>query len=509
MRKAIFITALCIFLNVFAMTLWSQGRRIEYRPGSPRVGQMVTFESVDFVTQSVDWDFGDGTVINGGNRTVGHRFQSPGTYTVSAKDTPIDHTPVTTRITILGENRSVTVSPAEAAIDQPVTMAAHNFWSVSIRWDFGDGSQLLGAHTVVHRYKRTGVYTVTAREDCDDCPETFTAQVTVTGIDDRVRLEIAEILLDNGRQYKVAPRNSENLQAVLRMKMNGTGTVAGHWSVDGQPFDFFTRKVIEGELSEIYTRRSPGLPTMDPGIHTVTLELTKPADVQVTFPTLKYFVLPGETAVELSSPPDHFVAKEDEIPVFSWKQTKKAAAYQIAFANTFFPFVSDNYPLAWMDAGTELSYTPGRGVWNGIKRNRWTYWQVRAVDTGGNVTAASDIREIKVVIAGAEINIKKITDLEGNEIALADKGSIRSKPGSLLVHGSFRYTGNSQYMVLRVYVDDRFTDQLLFRNIKKDLEYDFETFVPHRGETSRVVFNVLKTSSPAVIVGIKELVLKK
>jgi hypothetical protein len=511
MRNAIFIIALLIIIPVLTIPVPGQDvdRRIQYRPASPRVGQRVTFESIGFITQSVDWDFGDGTKVPGGNRTVRHRYQAAGTYTVSARDTPIAHIPVTTVITILEENRYIEASPTKVGIDETVTVTAYNFRGAFIQWDFDDGTQRLDGHTVTHRYRRTGNYTITAREDCDDCPGTFTAGVIVTGIDDRVELETAEILLDNGKQYKVVPRNSKNIQAVLRMKMNGTGTLSGYWLVDDQPFEFFTQKVIEGELKEIYTGRSPGLPTIDPGIHTITLELTKPADLQVSFPVLKYFVLPGEMTLETLAPPDRFVAKEDEIPTFSWKETRGAASYQVAFANSLFPFLSDAFALTWNDAGTGLNYTPGGAVWNTVKRNRWTYWQVRALDDEGKVAAQSDIREIKVVIAAAQITINKVTDLEGREIKIAGANRIHAKTGSILVQGSIRCMGDSEFIVLRVYVDNKLADQLLFRDVGKNRECYFETFVPNWKKTSRVVFNVLKTSSPAVIVGIKELILKK
>lgn len=510
MRNTLFniVLVLSVLAPVLAQPLQGQ-RYIQYRPESPRVGQKVTFEAKDFLTQSVDWNFGDGTAIPGGNRTAVHRFQSPGTYTVSAKDTPLDHAPVTVIINIMPENRYIEVSPTNAGLEQPVTVTAYNFRGALIRWDFGDGTQRTGSHTETYTYRRTGVYTITAMEDCDDCPEEFTAEVTVVGIDDRVDLELAEVMLDNGKFYKVVAKDSKNIQAVLRMKLAGTGTISGYWLVDDQPFDFFTRKVSEGELTEIYTGKSPGLPTMDPGIHTITLQLTKPEDVQVTFPVLRYFVLPGAETMELQTPVESFVAKEDKIPGFSWKKVKRAASYQVAFSNSFFPFVSDAFPLNWIDVGPSLSYSPDSAIWNGIKRNTWTYWQVRALDSGGKVAALSDVREIKVVIAQADINIKKVTDLEGREVKIADKNRVRSAADSLLVHGSIRYMGDSEFIVLRVYVDDKLKDQLLFRDVKKGREMAFETFVPNWKAESRVVFNVLKTSSPAVIVGIKEFILKR
>jgi hypothetical protein len=321
-------------------------------------------------------------------------------------------------------------------------------------------------------------------------------------------VEIAEITFDNGKYYKAVPVNSKEIRAILRMKMKGTGIVRGYWEVDDRPFEFFSEMVRPGELKEIRTSSIPGLPVTAPGIHTLTVILKHPSN-QITFPILKYYVLPGKIPVEILAPADRFVVKEDEVPEFSWNEARGASSYQIGFCNYLYPLLSGGYGFKWIDVEKELKYTPGAETWAAIKRNQWTYWKVRALDFDNNVMAESDIHEIKVVAAGADINIDKVTDLEGREIYIADGNRIHAKTDSLLVHGSFQYRGDSQYIVLRVYVDNKLTDQLVFRDVKKDRQCYFETFIPNWEKTSQVVFNLLKTSSPSVIIGIKELILKK
>jgi hypothetical protein len=224
---------------------------------------------------------------------------------------------------------------------------------------------------------------------------------------------------------------------------------------------------------------------------------------------LKYFVLPHENILETLTPPDGFIAKEKEIPEFSWKEPRGASKYQIAFSNYLYPIINEALGLRWINVGTALKYTPGEETWNRIKRNRWTYWKVRALDTGGNIVAESDVQDIKVVVATANINIQKAADLEGNEIAIINGSSIDTTKDDILVQGSIQYLGNSPYLVLRVYVDNQLTDQLLFRDVKKNEVRYFETSIPNKKRKSRVFFKVLKTSSPAVIIGIKGLILKK
>jgi hypothetical protein len=212
--------------------------------------------------------------------------------------------------------------------------------------------------------------------------------------------------------------------------------------------------------------------------------------------------------METVSPVDGFIAKENEIPEFSWKEPKGASKYQIAFSNDLYPMLNSSFGLKWIDVGARLRYTPSIQTWNKIRRNRWAYWRVRAVDSNGNIVAESEVMDFKVVIATANITIDKVTDLQGNPVHVANE-NIRSDSNDLLMKGSVQYMGASKFLVLRVYVDNTLTDQLLFRDVKKKEIRYFETSIPHTKTQSHIRFQVLKTSSPAVIVGIKGLTVKK
>jgi hypothetical protein len=219
-------------------------------------------------------------------------------------------------------------------------------------------------------------------------------------------------------------------------------------------------------------------------------------------------VLPYEILLNTVTPEDGFVAKEDEIPTFSWEEPKLASQYQIAFVNSLYPFLFNTKNVKWIDVGTKRSFKPTEGIWNNIRRNIWTYWKVRAKDNTNNVVAESDIKDIKVVVATAKISLNKVTDLQGNPINVTQE-LVTTGKDNVLVHGSLTYKGDSKYLILRVYADNHLVDQLLFRDVKKGETRTFETSLPHPAKKTKILFQVLKSSSPSVIVGIKGLTLKR
>lgn len=506
-----------------SLTVAEPVRAITYAPALPRVDQEVTIQAVNFKSSSIDWQFGDGSPVQTYSAAIAHRYQNPGTFTITASEHGMSLPLVTRVITILPENRSLTLSAPEARVDESVTVTALNFRGPLVLWDFGDGSTaskpktiassrnlagISGPTTMTHIYKLPGSYTITARDENGASTKNFTATVNIQGISDQVNLEIAEISLDNGKYYKVIPKNSKNIKAQLKMKMRGTGIVSGYWIVDNQPYQFFNETVYQGQIRTIYTRDIPGLPVFDPGMHSITMQLTRPEAETVVFPTLRYFVLPYENIIEILTPRDGSIIKEDEVVEFSWEKVLGGSYYQIAFANSLFPLLQSDSGLKWIDCPDRLRFTPNAETWESIKRNQWTYWKVRATDSGKDILAESSTQEIKIIIPGASIGIEKITDMDGNSIAIGNSFTA-AKTEQLLIHGQLTYPAEAEYLILQIYANDNMIDQLLFRDVKKNEKRAFETSVPNMDKESRVVFQVLKSSSPSVIVGYAELQLKK
>ena len=460
------------------LTISISGRYITFAPPTPREDQLVAFTAVYFKSNTIDWNFGDGSTVAAGPVSVSHRYNLRGMYTVSAKETGIaGMTTVSATISILPENRSVIASTQDGRVKEPITFRAANFRGPAVYWDFGDGTVTPNQGTeIIHRFRNAGTYLVKARDENGASSKTFQVMVRIVGISDLVNLLLAEITLDNGKYYKIIPKNSKNIKAVLKMKMKGTGAVSGYWIVDDQPYEFFNETSYQGEIKTIYTKDIPGLPVLQPGMHTVTVQLIKPAE-SVVFPNLRYFVLPFENTITLLSPRDASVIKEKEIVEFSWNKANGASRYQIALSNNLLQILNAGGGLKWHDASAQLSYLPGPETWSGLKRNQWTYWMVRALDGLGTVIAESPIQEIKIIVPEAKIEITAITDIDGKEIKLENQ-TVRSKSDVILFRGNVEYEGNAEYLVLRVFLDNEPTDQLLFRDVikneKKSLRHQFK-----------------------------------
>jgi PKD repeat protein len=483
-------------------------RGIFYTPAMPRVDEPVDIQAQGFNSDLIDWIFGDGSPLVTYSPAVSHRYQNPGSFTITAKEHGLDVAPESKAITILPENRSLSLSAPEVRPDEPLTVTAINFRSRLILWDFGDRTVVSGPPVMTHAFQRAGNYVITARDENGASEKKIQVTVKILGVSDQVNLEIAEITLDNGKYYKVIPRNSPSIRALLKMKLRGTGIVSGYWIVDDKPYQFFNETVYQGQIKTIITPEIPGLPVFNPGMHTITVQLTRPQGEAVVFPTLRYFVLPYENVIETLSPRDGAVVKEDQVAKFSWQRALGGSYYQISFTSSLFPLLRDDAGLKWLDCPNGLDFTPQAQVWNIIQRNQWTYWKVRALDSAGNIVAESSVQELKIIIPGAEIGIQKITDMDGKSIALGSQFTA-ARNDQLLIHGQLTYPGDAEYLILRVYANNELVDQLLFRDVKKDERKMFETSVPNMEKESRVIFEVLKSSSPSVVIGYAELNLKR
>jgi hypothetical protein len=278
-------------------------RKITYAPSSPQVNQTVVFQAVNFLSTSIRWDFGDGSapVMAGASPT--HTYTFPGSFQVKAWDLGgTSMTAISAAITIGLDTsaRRVEASPPTPAAGRPVTLSAVHFFTTNILWDFGDGTPAApGPPQVVHTYASPGKYLVQAWDwaGAYGGPTTLTLEVNVaTGPLAAFQVFFLQLRFDDGKAYKVVPKDFPTLTAYADLKYEGTGLFRAQWMVDGTPFRIVTKALTFAAETTVDTSvvpgqsdRLPGLPTNLPGMHEVTLRIFEPAPDFIV-PVIRYFV---------------------------------------------------------------------------------------------------------------------------------------------------------------------------------------------------------------------------
>ena len=152
-----------------------------FSPTDPHSGQLVTFNgnlsSPQASITSYDWDFGDGTVVNGQTSfLIGHTYFTATGNTFTVRLTVHDNTgrvATTPHLVtvVLGTDptASFTVSQSPTTVGTPITFdgtgSSGSGGHVIVRytWDFGDGSAVVstaGAVSPAHSYAVAGSYVI-------------------------------------------------------------------------------------------------------------------------------------------------------------------------------------------------------------------------------------------------------------------------------------------------------------------------------------------------------------
>lgn len=274
-----------------------ENRRITYIPASPQIAQPVTFHAVNFLAASVRWSFGDGTAFVTTGTITNHTYSTPGVYQVRAWDFGGDTlVPITTSVTVgldISHRRIVCSSPGPY-VGVPATLTAVNFFTTNIRWDFGDGTPAQsGSTTIAHTYSTMGDYLVQAWDWGGEFGGPTTLQVTVTeatGPRAAFSISYLQLRFEDGKAYRVVPKDLPSLKAFADIKFEGTGLLRVQWLVDGAPFGaFITRALSFAADTTVDSGDVPGLPTIQPGIHEVSLRIMSP-EANFTIPVIRYFV---------------------------------------------------------------------------------------------------------------------------------------------------------------------------------------------------------------------------
>jgi|GEM_PF-2321076 len=141
---------------------------IVVNPSNPVVGQNIQFtQNTPAACGSSKWTFGDGATANAPspNYQTSHFYKDPGTYyvTFTFLSCSVTPPPVGPTYVTVGDDRTITISPANPVPGQPVTITLNYAKQPPIHWDLGDGTTVTSTgNQVTHVYTGKGTYNIQA-----------------------------------------------------------------------------------------------------------------------------------------------------------------------------------------------------------------------------------------------------------------------------------------------------------------------------------------------------------
>lgn len=263
-------------------------------PADIRVNDTVECRAINFLSTSlIRWDFGDGAIENDASPPIiTHNYRTAGVFTVRAYDNGGPSPTAQAVVRVLPE-RLITMTPPDPRVGEEVIFRAFNFSSASLRWDFGDGMVLDPAGIQVsHAFQTPGPFTVRAIEQSGGAQIFKSLPVTVfpaQGPRARFAISFIHLRFEDGKAYKVIPRDFGGLAAFAEVKFEGTGMLQAQWLVDGLPFRTAMTPLSFAGNTILDSGKLPGLPAAIPGIHDVTLNIIMPY-TEFSVPVIRYFV---------------------------------------------------------------------------------------------------------------------------------------------------------------------------------------------------------------------------
>jgi hypothetical protein len=186
-------------------------------------------------------------------------------------------------------------------------------------------------------------------------------------------------------------RNAKGLSVMADLYVDGTGYLEGYWEVDGRRIENFREYASFGSKVTVESSGVPGIPTFQPGLHSVRLVVTKPVP-GFTLPRIAYIVTSGAAKVVrplyLLSPKDGKEVNMDT--VFSWRPGAEAA-YVLTYSRE---------PDGEV-ALTAQTKTPGYQIPASLLADRFTpgaayLWQVQGFGADGELVSESKPRMITI-----------------------------------------------------------------------------------------------------------------
>jgi hypothetical protein len=193
---------------------------------------------------------------------------------------------------------SIYFVPLQPRVGENVTFRAVNFISSDIKWDFGDGITLARGKSVeTHGFRAEGPYRVTAYDSRQGSDIPFSASLEIfpnEGPRAPFSISYIQLRFEDGTPYKTLPLSFPKAVAYADLKFEGTGILSAQWLVDGQTFKSVSKSLTFAGQATLDSGDVPGLPTLNPGIHEITLRILQP-EVDFEMPRIRYFVVAGES----------------------------------------------------------------------------------------------------------------------------------------------------------------------------------------------------------------------
>ncbi len=337
------------------------------------------------------WKFSNGESRNG-NAATGVRFSSAGPFQVIISDPSGKYPPLEKSLLVKPDVRVLKSSVPYALPVDEVTFTTLGFRGPSVKWDFGDETVKADGRMVeTHTFGRAGIFKVTAIDFAGKSTKIFSQNIQIAEILPDFDITTLELAFDNGKYYRVIPKNSAPPGYQLRINAKGRGILKGNLQLDDQSLGLFQIILYENQTGALERGQIVPLPVLDQGLHRFTVKFSN-FSFSKAIPVIKYFISLGGAILIRSPLPDSKVARVPQI-MLQWETKKKNASFEIAVSGIPFQFLTDSQ-IEWKPVEKSGEY---RLDLSGFKIGDWVYWQVREVDGAGQATNTSEIAAFKIV----------------------------------------------------------------------------------------------------------------
>lgn len=336
------------------------------------------------------WRFSDGD-SRSGLELRDKAFRSPGPHKITVADPSGKFPPLEKTVQVLPDTRSLKGSAGFILPKESVTFMAQNFRGPGVRWDFGDGTvKENGQVTEKHEYAALGRYQIKAVDFNGRSSKVFSADVVVADMTPGFEISALEFAFDNGKYYRVVPKNTPAPGYQLRIKAKGRGVLTGQFMLDNMSFGLFQLVVQENQSAVLPKSQMAALPMIDMGLHELTLKLTNYA-FNGRIPVIKYFVTTAGVIQIVSPAIDAKVPGGGKVDL-RWAIERKKPLFEIAVSEVPFQFLDDKQ-VEWLPLGGASNHLLDPKA---FKPGAWIYWQVRLLNESKQVQTTSEIASFKL-----------------------------------------------------------------------------------------------------------------